>query len=109
MQVTFACVVTAGESRDRTAAVTIAAGLSGAAVPAHSGISYVEHPRHVCAGWAPRRAGPSRVAGLLQLREQRQERLCSCNGDGSGCGSASVRGSGSARTSRVPMGLRAQR
>ena len=111
MQVTFACVVMAGESRDRAVAVTIASGFSGAAVPARSGISYVEplHAEHACAGWAPRRAGRSRVAGLQQRREQLRERLCSCSGNGSSCGSASVRGNGSARTSRVPMGLRAQR
>ena len=104
MPVTVACVVMTGESRERDAAVTIAGGFSGAAVPARSGISYVE-PLHACAGWAPRRAGRSRVAGLQQRRDQLRERLCSYSGNGSSCGSASVRGSGSARTSRVPMGL----
>ena len=36
MPVTVACVVMTGESRERDAAVTIAGGFSGAAVPAHS-------------------------------------------------------------------------
>ena len=88
MPVTVACVVMTGESRERDAAVTIAGGFSGAAVPARSGISYVDGCCDACAVRlltcavrAERSASQARAAAAgaaegaaMQLR-QRCERL----------------------------------
>ena len=78
MPVTVACVVMTGESRDRDAAVTIAGGFSGAAVPAHSA-SATSSYRDAC---AVRPLGPGGEVG--------ESSACSSGGSSGGSGYAAA-------------------